>query len=56
MARALGVKVVAEGVESAEQFEFLKQEGCDLVQGWYLSKSLSPAGLGEMLRSKKHLP
>jgi diguanylate cyclase (GGDEF)-like protein/PAS domain S-box-containing protein len=56
MARSLGVKVVAECVESAEQFEFLKQEGCDLVQGWHLSRSVSPDDLTEMLRNKKYLP
>jgi EAL domain-containing protein (putative c-di-GMP-specific phosphodiesterase class I) len=56
MARSLGVKVLAECVESAEQFEFLKQEDCDLVQGWHLSKSVSPDDLTEMLRNRKYLP
>lgn len=31
---------VAEGVETAEQCEFLKENGCDVVQGYYLSKPL----------------
>ncbi|MET0071676.1 MAG: EAL domain-containing protein [Candidatus Thiodiazotropha sp.] len=56
MAKGLGVKVVAEGVESAEQFDFLKREGCDLVQGWYLSKPMSADEVAELLRDKRCLP
>ncbi|WP_316368408.1 putative bifunctional diguanylate cyclase/phosphodiesterase [Candidatus Thiodiazotropha sp. CDECU1] len=56
MAKGLGVRVVAEGVESAEQLEFLRQEGCDFVQGWYFSKSVSPDDFAEMLQHKRHLP
>jgi diguanylate cyclase (GGDEF)-like protein/PAS domain S-box-containing protein len=56
MARGLGVRVVAEGVESVEQFEFLQREGCDLVQGWYLSKPVSSDRISEMLRQKQHMP
>ena len=35
MARRLQIKTVAEGVEDAEQVEFLKSAGCDYVQGYY---------------------
>ena len=34
----LGFKVVAEGVETAEQEQFLKSSNCDLLQGYYFSK------------------
>ena len=41
LARSLGLKVVGEGVESKWQLEFLKRQGCDLVQGFLISKPLS---------------
>ena len=40
MAHSQGVKVVAEGVEDYEQFQFLNAHGCDEVQGFYYSKPL----------------
>lgn len=38
MAHRLGLKVTAEGIESAEQLTFLKNIGCDIGQGYYFSK------------------
>lgn len=40
MAKALGLKVVAEGVETAQQLHFLRDAGCYSVQGYYLSKPI----------------
>ena len=40
MSHRLKMKVVAEGVESAQQVELLKQMGCDFIQGFYYSKPL----------------
>ena len=45
MAHCLGVKVVVEGVEDEEEFEFLRQTRCDEVQGYFISK---PMPLGVM--------
>ena len=41
LSQTLGLKVVAEGVEDKEQFEFLKQHGCDEVQGYYISRPVN---------------
>ena len=41
MVRRLDLSIVAEGVETAEQVEFLKEIGCDVVQGYYFSRPLS---------------
>jgi diguanylate cyclase (GGDEF)-like protein len=40
MAKSLGLVTVAEGVETAEQYELLKNMGCDQVQGYYFSVPL----------------
>ena len=40
MSHRLKMKVVAEGVESAQQVELLKEMGCDFIQGYYYSKPL----------------
>ncbi|WP_457635453.1 sensor domain-containing protein [Persephonella sp.] len=38
MAKNLGMKAIAEGIENEDQLRFLKQEGCDLGQGYYFGK------------------
>ncbi len=43
MARNLGMKTIAEGVETKEQQDFLRAKGCNEMQGYYFSKPL-PAG------------
>ena len=53
IARYLQVKVVAEGVETAEQLQILREGGCDLVQGYYFSKPLPPEEFEQLI--EKHL-
>ncbi len=40
LAKSLGVMVVAEGVETEKQYEYLKKMGCDIIQGYYFDKPL----------------
>ena len=40
LAHNLGLKVIAECIETKKQFEFLKDHGCDYLQGYYYSKPL----------------
>ena len=42
MARSLDLEVVAEGVETAEQLDFLRSLGCELVQGYLYSRPQWP--------------
>lgn len=41
MAHGLGLSVVAEGVETAEQLAFLRHRGCDIIQGFFYSRPLA---------------
>ncbi|NLV23745.1 MAG: EAL domain-containing protein [Deltaproteobacteria bacterium] len=49
IARNLGIKSVAEGVETGEQLEFLARHGCDEFQGFLFSKPISPKEIVSLL-------
>ncbi len=55
MARELQLTTVAEGVELVEQLRFLRQQGCDQIQGFLFSKPLPAAELEELVRSGRRL-
>jgi diguanylate cyclase (GGDEF)-like protein/PAS domain S-box-containing protein len=55
LAHSLRMRVLAEGVETAEQFEFLRLNGCDEIQGYYFSKPVSADELAAMLQAGKRL-
>ncbi len=51
MARALGMTVTAEGVEDADQVEFLAKAGCQEIQGYYIGKPVTAEGFDRLLRA-----
>jgi len=51
MGKALGMTVVAEGVETVEQLAFLRHHGCDEMQGYLFSKPLPASKMAELLQS-----
>ena len=53
LAHGLGLKTIAEGVEDKFQRESLRQMGCDMIQGYLLSKPLPPNELGIFLEMSK---
>ncbi|WP_420476228.1 EAL domain-containing protein [Noviherbaspirillum sp. ST9] len=56
MAHSLGIRVVAEGVETEEQCEFLMKNMCDEIQGFLYAPPLAPDALREFLREGRALP
>ena len=54
MGKTLGLNVVAEGVETVEQMNFLREHSCDEMQGFYFSKPIIPEQFADLLR--KHIP
>lgn len=54
LAHSLKLKVVAEGVESMEQLEFLKTLGCDQYQGYHYSPALPASQFEELIAAKRH--
>ena len=49
MAGHLGLKTVAEGIETKAQAEFLKEHKCDMIQGYYFYRPMPEAELRELL-------
>ena len=51
LAHDLGMKVVAEGIETQAQLQFVKEVGCDAAQGYHLARPLSPGDCTEYLKA-----
>ena len=55
LAHNLKLRVIAEGVESAGQLEYLRQHGCDQMQGYYFSPPVAPEAFEQLLRDGRRL-
>lgn len=55
MAHELGLEIVAEGIETAEQLEFLNESACDRGQGYFLGKPMSAADLTQFIIDSRNI-
>lgn len=53
MARALNLKTIAEGIETPDQLEFLRAEGCEEAQGYLIGRPMTAEKISELLQEKK---
>jgi two-component system CheB/CheR fusion protein len=49
LAQALNLKSVAEGVETERQMDWLSNHGCDIIQGYHLSRPLEAEAFEDLL-------
>lgn len=55
LAKKMGITVLAEGVETKEQLKFLRENGCDMIQGYYFSPAVTADEFFELLKNKQSL-
>ena len=53
MAKALNLETIAKGVKAIKQVEFLRNSGCDLIQGYFYSKPVSVVQYESLLQNPK---
>jgi EAL domain-containing protein (putative c-di-GMP-specific phosphodiesterase class I) len=52
MAKSLGLQTIAEGVETAGQLAYLREQGCDEMQGYHYSRPLAPAQFAAFVQAQ----
>ena len=55
LGHALGLEIVAEGVEEEEQYLLLKESGCEYIQGYYFCKPLPSIEIQQLIENQKFL-
>jgi diguanylate cyclase (GGDEF)-like protein/PAS domain S-box-containing protein len=55
LAKALGLSVIAEGIETEEQGRFLRDWGCDYAQGYYYSRPMDAGKIEELLKGEERV-
>ena len=55
LAHNLNMRVIAEGVETREQVQFLKERGCDEMQGYFFSRPVDAEAFTALLRERRNL-
>jgi EAL domain-containing protein (putative c-di-GMP-specific phosphodiesterase class I) len=55
LAQSLGIKVVAEGVETAEQVALLREQGCNLVQGYHVSRPMPARDVPKFITAREQM-
>jgi EAL domain-containing protein (putative c-di-GMP-specific phosphodiesterase class I) len=55
MSNKLGIRNIAEGVETREQLDFLQERGCNEIQGYYFHRPLSLDALKKLLTAQAEL-
>jgi len=53
LAKTLNLKVIAEGVETENHINFLREKNCDEVQGYYFSKPVPPGKVSQLLAKER---
>jgi len=53
LGHSINAEIIAEGVETKEQYKYLKKQGCDIIQGYYFSKPLLPEEATRFLEVNK---
>jgi len=50
MSKSLNLHIIAEGIETAGQYDYLRHHGADEIQGFYFSKPLPVSAFNKLLR------